>query len=143
MKKKMIVLLSIGAIGIIAFALIWKFVYNKPHMDYAAATADHSLTPLELYEAFTLNYDEAMELYIGRMIEVTGKPDAIEQVGDLVIAAFHFGDGPFGPEGVRCTFIEGYDAQHVQSGQTITIKGYCTGFTGEDVILENCTDASL
>ncbi len=139
MAKKWLIFLGVLVIGAVAFYLVYTYVYNKPHKDYAALPAEATLTAQALYEAFTQDQESAQSAFLGKMVEVNGLVDAIEYLDDQPIAVFHFGEGLFGPEGVRCTFIDAAAAGDIQVGDMVSLKGYCTGFTGEDVILEHCT----
>lgn len=138
MKRKPSIILIAASAGLIAMLLVYIFVYNKPHKDYASADAEYVLTPAELFDEYNFNYDEAVSKYNGKVIAVKGVPDTFEVVGELVIAVFHLDEGIFGPRGVRCTFIEGISAADFAEGEILTIKGYCTGYNEEDVILEHC-----
>lgn len=148
MKKKtlrtgiaMLILFFAGAL------YIWFFVYNKPHKDFSSAEADFELTPQEIYDAYLTDYEKAINTYNGKMIALKGSPDAVEDVNGLVIAVFLLGEGDFGPQGVRCTFLEDIPYHLLKTGEPITIKGFCSGFTGDpstgfsdgDVILEKCS----
>jgi hypothetical protein len=139
MKKKLIILSVTGVIGLLAALLVYVYVYNKPHRDIPGATPDAEVSAEALYHAFTHDHDRALAEYMDKVLEVTGTVDAIEYAGDLPVAVFHFDDGPFGLQGVRCTFAGSETAADLQPGMTVSIKGHCTGFTGEDVILMHCT----
>ncbi|MFO7722476.1 MAG: hypothetical protein R6V49_04550 [Bacteroidales bacterium] len=139
MNRKVLVLIVLALIAIATFLIVWFFVYNKPHPDYAAANAEYSLTPEELFNAYVLDKDGAATLYNGRILEISGSPDAFESVDSLTIAVFQMDEGMFGPIGVRCTFLEALPEDVKLVGKTFTIKGFCTGYNGEDVILEKCT----
>lgn len=141
MKTWLKILLGLAVLGIIAAVLVYVFVYNKPHPDYEKLTAAYSLAPQELYSSFTANKDEAQKKYNGQLIELTGVLNKIETADSLVIAVFVFNQGMFGDEGVRCTMLPKYnlEAQSLQPGGTVKIKGYCTGFNDTDVILEQCS----
>jgi len=139
MKKKLIVLAVIGLLGLVAALLVFVFVYNKPHRDFASAPADVVITAETLYEAFNLDHERAMADLMDKVLEVTGTVDAIEYAGDLPVAVFLFDEGAFGPQGVRCTFADSEQGSGLRPGMEVRIKGHCTGFTGEDVILMHCT----
>jgi hypothetical protein len=139
MNRKVLILIALALAGIATFLIVWCYVYNKPHPDYAAAEAEHSLTPDQLFNEYVKNYDEAVAAYNGKMIGLTGIPDGFESVDGLTIAVFYMDEGMFGPVGVRCTFMEALPDALKQSGKSMTIKGFCTGYNEEDIILEKCT----
>ena len=62
-------------------------------------------------------------------------------VDSLVIAVFVFNQGMFGDEGVRCTMLHGQTklAANISKGNTVKIKGFCSGYNDTDVILEKCS----
>ena len=140
MKK----LLKIGGIlvlaGILAGAYIWFFVYNKPHRDYEKATADYVVTAGECYQKYAGGNAVECE-YTGKVLEISGKPSLVEQSDSLVVLAFVFNEGMFGDEGIRCTMLPNYNetvlALNIDLG--VTVKGFCSGYNGTDVILEQCS----
>ena len=140
MKK----LLKIGGIlavvGILAGAYIWFFVYNKPHRDYEKATADYVVTAGECYQKYAGGNAVECE-YTGKVLEISGKPSLVEQSDSLVVLAFVFNEGMFGDEGIRCTMLPNYNntvlALNIDFG--VTVKGFCSGYNGTDVILEQCS----
>lgn len=140
MKK----LLKIGGIlalaGILAGAYIWFFVYNKPHRNYEKATADYVVTAGECYQKYSGGTAVEYE-YTGKVLEISGKLSLVEQADSLVILAFVFNEGMFGDEGIRCTMLPAYNettlALNIDQG--VTVKGFCSGYNGTDVILEQCS----
>jgi hypothetical protein len=141
MKTWLKILIGLAVLGIIAAVLVYVFVYNKPHPDYENLEAAYSLSPQELYSAYTGNKEDSQKKYNGQLIELKGALNKIETTDSLVIAVFVFNQGMFGDEGVRCTMLTKYNqvARTLQPGGTVTIKGYCTGFNDTDVILEQCS----
>jgi hypothetical protein len=140
MKTWVKILLGLAIIGIIAVAVIYIFVYNKPHPDYENLKPDYSLTAKALFDEFTANSPAAQQKYNGKMVEITGEVTGMEATDSITIIIFAFSKGDFGDEGVRCTVLPKFNdaARKLQMGTPVKIKGYCTGFTG-DVIFEQCT----
>ena len=142
MKKKLVViLLALLAVAFIGGALVYKFVYNKPHPDYLSLKPDHSLTAEALYQAFILDQTAASTTYNGKVVELSGNLTKTEQADSLVIAVFVFKQGDFGDEGIRCSMDprESQKALSLSPNQEVTIKGYLTGYNGTDIILEKCS----
>ena len=140
--KKLRFLLFFGlATGVLALLLVYLFLYNKPHRDFERARPDLQMSAESLYRAFTEDERTAESELIGKVLEITGEVYAVEETNDMVIVAFVFEEGFFGGEGVRCTMLENHHQKALQlnPGQEVVIKGYCTGFTGSDVILEHCS----
>jgi hypothetical protein len=130
-------LIGLSAVGIYTYF----FVYNKPHRNFEKEPAAFTLTAEELFLAFVTDEASAETEYIGKVVEVTGRVDSVKQIDDLVIISFVFEEGIFGPMGVRGTMLENHrvKALELEKNQNIVIKGYCAGFTGNDVILEHCS----
>ncbi len=141
MKKWQIVLLAIFFTGIAVALALYILVYNKPHTDYERANPEWVISAEELYYSFIHDEVAANNMYTGTVVLVDGQVADVEQVDDLVIVSFIFEEGFFGGEGVRCTMLEGHHARALEllTGENVTIKGLCTGFTGSDVILEHCS----
>lgn len=126
--------------GIIGAFAGYKFVYNKPHPDYANLKADHSLEAADLFRSFRENRTEAEQKYNGEMVEVSGLIWNVERADSLAIAVFVFEEGMFGDEGIRCTMLPEFNENaSLLEGRTVTIKGLCTGYNETDVILEKCS----
>jgi len=109
MKTWLKILIGLAVLGIIAAVLVYVFVYNKPHPDYEKLEAAFSLSPQELYTAYTGSKEDSQKKYNGQLIELTGALNKIETADSLVIAVFVFNQGMFGDEGVRCTMLPKYN----------------------------------
>ncbi len=141
MKKWQLVLLSFVLAGIALAVVLYLLVYNKPHTDYEKAKPEWVISAEALYFSFVDDEMAANDKYTGKVVLIEGQVAQVEQVDDLVIVSFVFEEGFFGGEGVRCTMLEGHHARALEllTGETVTIKGLCVGFTGSDVILEHCS----
>jgi hypothetical protein len=141
MKTWIKLLLAAFVAGIIGIALIYVFIYNKPHPNYEKMVPQFRLTAQELYTSYKTNKPSAEKRYNGQLIEITGQLGHVEARDSIAIAVFVFENGMFGDEGVRCTMIPKFneDAKKLISGGNIKIKGYCTGYNDSDVILEQCS----
>lgn len=129
------------SIAIIAAILVYIFVYNKPHTDFAKADPDYRLQAEELYREFKNNPDEAAAKYNGKVVAIEGALEGIETNETFSVAVFSFEDGMFGDEGIRCAILP----DHVQEiaaappGSNVVIKGMCSGYNQTDVIMEHCS----
>jgi hypothetical protein len=141
MKTWKILLSGIVLLGIIVALLVYFFIYNKPHRDYERASPDFELKAEELYFAFVNDENLAGEQYNGKILLLTGEAAMVEQIDEMIIVSFVFEEGIFGDEGVRCTMLQSQhsDALKLKEGQSVRVKGLCTGFTGSDVVLEHCS----
>ena len=138
MKTFRRILLAVIVVAVLAIAYVLVFVYYKPHVNYLKAAAEVEVTGEQLFRDFVNDPSKAAGLYNGKVLLVEGTVDEIEEAGDMVIAVMIFDDGFFGAEGVRFTMLEGQE-KFLVTGQPMHLKGYCTGFTGADVIIEHAS----
>ena len=137
MLKKII--LGILFIGLIAGVYGYFFMYNKSHPDYENIGADLSITAKELFEKCK-NDGKAYE-FTGKIIELSGTPQEIESNQGVKTMVFVFDEGMFGAEGVRATFLEGYndDLELLSLDSPVVLKAFCTGYNETDVVLEKAS----
>lgn len=135
------VLLIVVILGLAGGLLVYHLVYNKAHPDFERLPSDEVLTAQALYDEFIADAGSASALYNGKVLEVSGTVSLVEQADDMVIVVFAFSDGLFGEEGVRCTMLSHWneEALQLEEGDDVVLKGFCAGFTGNDVILEHCS----
>jgi len=141
MKRWVIILTGLVFTGFIAALIVVIFVYNKPHPDYEKIDAEYTLTAADLYQAYIANKTGAGIKYSGKVIAINGKLSKVENAGSMTICVFAFNKGMFGDEGLRCTMLPKFreQANIFKPGSAVTIKGYCSGFTDTDVILDKCS----
>lgn len=128
-------------VAIAAAILIYIFVYNKPHKDYATATPDYKMSAIELYNEFKMNQEAASSKYNGKVVQVSGPLHSVENADSLMIAVFSFEQGMFGDLGIRCAIIPSHskEVMAITPGTNVAIKGLCTGYNDSDVIMEHCS----
>jgi hypothetical protein len=141
MKKWLKIILVLAVIGIIAALLVYKFVINKPHPDYATMKPEATINAAELYKQYKENKVLADSLFTGKLIEVSEILAKTEETDTTVIAVFVFSQGDFGDEGLRCVFLPSFKekAKQLKTGNKVKIKGFCTGYNDTDVVLEQCS----
>ncbi len=141
MNKWIKIIAVLVFLGIAAGILGYVFVYNKPHTDYEKAEAEYRITAEELFSHYTGNRKEAENTYNGKVLQVTGRVTAVETPDSLTIVVFALSEGMFGDEGIRLTMLDNHSraASALLKDASATLKGYCTGFNGTDVILEKCS----
>ena len=135
MKKIILLILLLGmAAGIYG----WFFIYNKPHTNYEKKAADYTLTAQQLFTRFTEN---PKTKYTGKVLIISGTAQKTEDNDTLVTVVFVFNEGMFGDEGIRCSFIPHFNSQirKLKLPAPITLKGFCSGYNGTDVIMEHCS----
>jgi hypothetical protein len=140
MKTWMKITMILLALGFIGAGLGYKFVYNKPHINYEKASVDFSLAGSELFSQFKSSTHQASERYTGKVLEISGKLNSVETPDSLTIAVFTLDEGMFGDEGIRCTMLPNHSGSISQFiGRDVKLKGYCTGYNETDVIMEKCS----
>lgn len=106
MKRKLFIAAgALALVGIIAGILVYFFVYNKPHKDYAKAEPEFTVDALALFEEFRTDQAAASGIYNGKVIAVTGTLTTVEQNDSLTVAVFEIDEGMFGSEGIRFTML--------------------------------------
>lgn len=139
MKKLILrIVLALAVVVVLAIAYFFIFVYFKPHVDYLKAEPEIEISGEQLFNDFVTNHIDASRKYSGKVLLVNGIIDDLEIVDDMKIAVMIFDDGFFGPEGVRFSLLEG-QANQIVVGNEMWLKGFCTGYTGADVVLEHAS----
>ncbi len=141
MKKWVIILIVLFILGVVTAFLVYKYVYNKPHPDYEKEKPEFTLDAKLLYDQYKNDKVASQSKYSGKVIQITGNLNKIEDRDSTTIAVFTFSQGDFGDEGIRCTVLPKFNTElkKVKSGDLINIKGYCTGYNDTDVIFEKCS----
>jgi tRNA_anti-like len=139
-KIVLFVVLFIAVSAILA-ALI---MYNKKHTDTSKAKPDFIITSTALQKEFQDNETMASTKYIKKVIEVSGTITSVtsSETKNLNISLKTGND----ESSVICTLATINDPSMFKTGNEITIRGECSGFTqlfqGEpplDVLLNNCS----
>ena len=79
MSKWFKIILILLALGTLTAALVFKFVYNKPHPDFEEEQAIFSLEVEEIYDSYKKNHVLADEMYLGQVVELKGEISTIEE----------------------------------------------------------------
>jgi hypothetical protein len=137
MKKILIILLVI--IAVIALLLLGGYLYVRymPEKSLSKQAADFSMPATKLAQEFETDPPASNNKFIDRVIEVTGVISEIstDQNNSIV---FILRDNE-APTGVLCTVSEKstQKAERYKVGDTVIIKGTCTGMLFE-VVLNKC-----
>jgi hypothetical protein len=127
MKKGLIGILF----AVVAVCIVLYLMYNKPHRD-PATEQSIKVSSIELFKAFENNEMEANKLYLDKVLEVGGKITEVSaNQNGMPVLALETENILFG---VRCTMSN--TTSDVEVGETVTIKGICTGYLS-DVIITN------
>jgi hypothetical protein len=122
--KKMIML--IGIVGLIGGLIAYQ-MYTQPLKDMANMDAEVQMSARDLYAAYDADESAANEAYLGKIIEVTGVVQQIEN-GDSGAATLVLDTGAaLGSVLCRMDQQKGDDLSHLQAGQQIQVRGECVG----------------
>jgi hypothetical protein len=134
LKKRTFFWVGTPLLLVILFAWAWR-LYDKPRQSAAGETVSRSIGADSLYRQYQSDEHAADLKYLGKVIEVTGKISEIQHNGasEIWILSAQSGGG-----GINCELFPGAKTDpHPKTGDTVTIKGKCTGFL-MDVNLADC-----
>lgn len=135
MKKTILIgVLVLGAIG----AITAYFMYNKPHKDMEAASADITLEATALFAAFQADEQAANAQYLDKVVQVSGKVKHVNQEDGKISVTLDSGDEM---SGVVCQLddLSTPSRTDFKEGEQVTFKGMCTGVL-LDVVLVRCVE---
>lgn len=125
-------LLLVG--GLLAF----KFMVPKGPLDIHSAPTELTINASSLYADFETDETTANGTYAGKVMEVSGSLSAITKDDDGQYAISLSADSPMGQIVCNLSSTEPKPPSETTIGQSITIKGVCTGYLF-DVVLDNAT----
>jgi len=131
-NKIVIVILIVGFVGVfVAYKM-----YNKPHVNVVDTKSDIILSASKILNDFSTDENLANKLYLEKIIKINGTISELNIEKERGIITLKTTDD-FGS--VLCHLSEGgmKKMKSLKVGQTITLKGICTGFL-MDVILVKC-----
>lgn len=122
----------------LAGAAIGYYLWNKPHLDVATATAVNTEATV-LYNAFSTDSVAAKKNYTQQVLEVTGTISSISknQQGQTLVLLKTATEAAY----INCT-MEGEVAKE-KEGDAVAIKGICNGMGQGDVDLGIMGDVYL
>ncbi|MDN3655203.1 hypothetical protein QWZ08_06195 [Ferruginibacter paludis] len=131
MNVKKIFLFAVPAIIIISAAIGW-YQYNKPQQDVASLSAQ-AVTAENLFKDYSSNEPAANKTYLNKALEVSGKVLEVKQTQQAQQQVIlDSGDPMFG---IACTLDQ--PAQNLKPGDLVTIKGICTGYLNDVVLIKS------
>jgi hypothetical protein len=110
----------------------WLFVWNKPEQNIKKSPAI-AITANNLFLNYSSDEKNANLKFIDKIIEVTGEVNEVTKNNEGLDVVLMKTDDPM--FGVNCTMEEKNTA--IKSGTTVTLKGICTGYL-TDVVLIRC-----
>jgi hypothetical protein len=148
MKRKKTIrnMLLITVLLVIAGAVYGYLEFNRKQKDTADLTPAISITATGIIKAFETNEKAATPTYNGKVIQVEGMVKEVVKV-DRGFYTLVLGEAG-SMSSVRCSIDSTHseEAAKVQKGQSISVKGICSGFIsdemlGSDVQLDRCVIA--
>jgi hypothetical protein len=133
---KSIIWFLVGIV-IIGFS-IGIYMYNKPVADIDEVSHDIEISATALFEAFETDEAAANQMYLDKVILVSGSVVSITDNGrDEASVTLETGSPLFG---VSCSIDSGNVSaiKSLKIGDQVKIKGWCTGML-MDVVLNRCT----
>jgi len=124
-KKIIYSLVFLGFLG----ASFGLYMFNKPLESINSMSTDFSLTSDSLLGYFETNEELANKKYLDKVIEVSGEVDKIKKEGEKM-AVYLATENPM--SNIITQFEK--DDPSIKTGQSITVKGICTGYL-MDVVL--------
>jgi hypothetical protein len=133
MKK---ILIPVIIIGIIAVG-IGYYMYNKPVASLENKKADVSVTANQIISEYEADEKAANEKYLGKVVEVSGTVSTITDEGGKVKVQLQT-DNPMAL--VICELEDGKDAGQIQAGQQAKVKGLCSGYLSDVVLVQSTVE---
>ena|SRR5687767_5613653 len=135
MKTKHYVLVFFALLSLVAIGAFWQ--YNKPSRNLTEEKADLSISTTELYRQFSENEDQANQQYLDKIVQVRGVLQTINRGENGSLNLILDAGSEMG--GVICEIPNSNvpEGLSLQAGKELTIKGQCTGFL-MDVVLVKC-----
>ena len=133
-KKIVIIVLAISTI-LACSVYYYVFVYAKNHHRDPLNEQGIIVTAEKLVNTFQKNEQEGNGLYLNKTVDVTGKVASIIKNQENKTVVSLQSQDPF--SSVACTLK--IENSKIYVGQTITLKGICTGFLSDVIVV----DASL
>lgn len=131
--KRFRIFLLVAVILLIAAALyVWFFIWNKSQLNVADAKGI-KVEAAALFNAYSSNEKSANTNYLEKILEVSGEVTSVTQNAEGFTVVLLKTDDPM--FGINCT-LEQKDVI-VKEGDTVTLKGICTGYL-TDVVLIRC-----
>jgi tRNA_anti-like len=147
MKKKILkwgLIIVIG--GLLIGGGITLYMFNQPHRDVQATTADYKMNANQLVNEYLANAEASNEKYLdeegeSKIIEVTGTISeiSVDLNNNTVILLKTNGD----KAGVSCTLLKTTDSGNINLGDVVTIKGVIRAGAGYDEDLELYEDVIM
>lgn len=129
MKKKIIFTLAL--LGLFTL-LVGMKMYNKAPESISSLKTEFQLNASELLAAFENNEEEANEKYLDKVVEINGVVSKRE-LKNGVLTAYMETDSPLS----NIIFQFENTNEEINEGETLTLKGICTGYLMDVVMVRS------
>lgn len=123
-------LIGLGLVALISSVVFYR-MYNKPHRD-PSSEVSIQITAVDLLHSYEANEADANGRYLDKALEVSGKISEITTNQDSIPVIVLETENPM--FAVRCTMDNVQNS--VKVGNTVTIKGICTGYLSDVIIIK-------
>ncbi len=128
--KGLKIILSLLIIALLAGLFMFYKTWYMPHRDAKDETAI-IVTAQQIIDAYASDEKNANALYLDKAIEVSGEIEEIKKTAEGKTVVILKGSDPM--SGIRCTMK---DNANVKAGQTVKIKGICSGYLMDVTIID-------
>jgi hypothetical protein len=120
----LLVLLLAGAIG------YGYRLYRQPRQTAAEKSPEISIAADALYQAFSINEQQADQLYLNKVVAVSGVVEELDTTGGRFVVFLKTG----GAGMINCSMLEAPDFSWLH--HPVTVKGRCTGYLLDVLLLD-------
>ena len=113
---------------VVTIAIIGYRIWNRPHLNVENATAIKT-TAIGLYSDLSKNDTISKSIYLNKVVEVSGiitQASLNQQHQQIILLKTNVTGGS-----VNCTMEE--KLNNIKAGESITLKGICSGYIGGDM----------
>ena len=119
----------LGMIG----AGVGYYMYNKPVASLENKKPDVEVSAVKLISDYEADEKNADGMYLGKIVEVTGKIAAITVEEGKTKVQIETGN-PMSM--IICELEEGSEAGSIKAGDEIKIKGMCSGYLSDVILVQ-------
>jgi len=130
MRKIILFLLLLGIIG----ATVGYYMYNKPVASLENKKPEVEASAAALISAYETDENAANEMYLGKLVQVSGKIAAItleEGIHKIQL------ETPNPMSLIICELETGMEAGDLKAGDDVMIKGLCSGYLSDVILVQS------
>ena len=132
MKK---IIIIIGLVVIVVIAITFNYIFKSNEVNTITEITIYKLAAKELFSKFEEDELKANELYLNKIIEVSGRIDQVKRnLDNEPVIILKEESEMFG---IVCTLKQNIALNESTVGKHVKIKGLCQGYL-TDVIINNC-----